>query len=168
MPLTPADSLIPEPTPENQVTSIDTNKTAPAAAGQTGSAVRLGQRGEPIIRAAPMPSDVNANGDIFGGWVLSQMDIAGGILASERARGRVATVAVNAMTFHQPIRVGDLVSIYGRVERVGRTSLTIVLETVVMRRQEPGEIRVTEGSFVYVAIDETGKPRPLGPDIAGR
>ena len=122
---------------------------------------RLGERGEPIIRAAPMPSDVNANGDIFGGWVLAQMDIAGGIIAAARAGGRVVTVAVNAMTFHQPIRVGDLVSIYGRVERVGRTSLTIVLETLVIRRLEPKEIRVTEGTFVYVAIDEAGQPRPV-------
>lgn len=133
----------------------------PATTASAALIARLGERGEPIIRAAPMPSDVNANGDIFGGWVLSQMDIAGGIIASRRAAGRVATVAVNAMTFHQPIRVGDLVSIYGRVERVGRTSISVHLETVVVRRAAPEEIRVTEGSFVYVAIDEQGKPRPV-------
>lgn len=119
-------------------------------------------RGEPIIRAAPMPSDVNANGDIFGGWVLSQMDVAGGIVASRRAQGRVVTVAVQAMTFHEPIRVGDLVSIYGRVTRVGRTSITVALETVVERRLDPAEIKVTEGHFVYVAIDDNGRPRPCG------
>ncbi|HUN52082.1 MAG TPA: acyl-CoA thioesterase [Candidatus Sulfotelmatobacter sp.] len=118
-------------------------------------------RGEPLIRTQPMPSDVNANGDIFGGWVLSQMDIAGGTAASQRARGRVATVAVQAMTFNQPIRVGDLVSIYGRVSRVGRTSITVSLETVVVRQLDPTEIKVTEGDFVYVAIDEQGRPRPI-------
>lgn len=124
---------------------------------------RIGERGEPIIRAQPMPSDVNANGDIFGGWVLSQMDIAGGILAAARAKGRVVTVAVDSMTFHQPIRVGDLVSIYGRVGRVGRSSIAMRLETFVIRRHEPHEIQVTEGTFVYVAIDETGRPRPVPP-----
>ena len=119
------------------------------------------ERGEPIIRMAPMPSDCNSNGDIFGGWVLSQMDIAGGIVAARRARGRVATVAIDAMTFHQPIKVGDLVSIYARIARVGTTSIAVEMETIVRRQLDPAEIRVTEGIFVFVAIDAAGRPRPV-------
>jgi acyl-CoA thioesterase YciA len=118
-------------------------------------------RGEPVIRAVPMPADVNANGDIFGGWVLSQMDIAGGITASHRARGRVVTVAIEAMTFHKPIRVGDVVSIYGAVERVGRSSIAVRMETIVQRKLSQEEILVTEGTFTYVAIDDEGKAHPV-------
>ena len=118
---------------------------------------------EPIVRTVPQPADMNGNGDIFGGWVLSQMDVAGGALASRVAKGRVATVAITAMTFVQPIKVGDLVSIYGTVAKLGRTSITIDLETVVQRRHDSTEIRVTHGTFVFVAIDDAGKPRPLVP-----
>lgn len=118
-------------------------------------------RGEPVIRSAPMPADMNGNGDIFGGWVLSQMDIAGGVVAARRAQGRVVTVAVDAMTFHQPIKVGDVVSIYGEVTRVGRTSMAVKLTTIVARRLDPTEIKVTEGTYTYVAIDEHGRPRPV-------
>ena len=118
-------------------------------------------RGEPTIRTVPMPADSNANGDIFGGWVLSQMDIAGGVLASRTAQGRTATVAITAMAFVQPIKIGDLVSVYGEVTRIGRTSITVRMETVVQRRLDPTPIRVTEGTFVYVAIDENGQPRPV-------
>ena len=92
---------------------------------------------DPIVRTVPQPADMNGNGDIFGGWVLSQMDIAGGTLAARVAKGRVATVAITAMTFVQPIKVGDLVSIYGEVSKIGRTSITIDLETVVQRRLDP-------------------------------
>src|SRR5437868_6075538 len=116
---------------------------------------------EPILRMVPQPADVNGNGDIFGGWVLAQMDIAGGAVASRTAQGRVATVAITAMTFVQPIKVGDLVSIYGEVRKIGNTSITIWLETVVERRLDPTPIRVTEGTYVFVAIDEHGKPRPV-------
>jgi acyl-CoA thioesterase YciA len=116
---------------------------------------------DPIIRTVPQPADMNGNGDIFGGWVLSQMDIAGGALAARVARGRVATVAINAMTFVQPIKVGDLVSIYGDVARIGNTSITISLETVVQRRRDPTPIKVTHGTYVFVAIDEDGKPRQV-------
>jgi acyl-CoA thioesterase YciA len=118
-------------------------------------------RGEPAIRTVPMPSDANANGDIFGGWVLSQMDIAGGTIAARHARGRVVTIAIDAMTFHRPILIGDLVSIYGQVSRIGRTSITVDLETIVERRIEPCEIVVTEGKYVFVAIDDDGRPRPI-------
>ncbi|MAZ03952.1 MAG: acyl-CoA thioesterase [Sneathiella sp.] len=116
---------------------------------------------DPVIRTAPMPSDCNNNGDIFGGWVLSQMDMAGGILAARRAKGRTVTVAVEAMTFHQPIKVGDVVSIYGEIERVGRTSVAVKLTTIVTRKLNPDEIKVTEGTYVFVAIDDNGKPRPV-------
>jgi acyl-CoA thioesterase YciA len=116
---------------------------------------------DPILRTIPQPADMNGNGDIFGGWVLSQMDMAGGTLAARAAKGRVATVAITAMTFVQPIKVGDLVSIYGSVTKIGRTSVTIALETVVERRLDPTPIQVTHGTFVFVAIDEDGKPRAV-------
>jgi acyl-CoA thioesterase YciA len=118
-------------------------------------------RRDPIIRTVPQPADMNGNGDIFGGWVLSQMDVAGGALAARVAKGRVATVAITAMTFVEPIKVGDMVSIYGEVQKVGRTSITIDLETVVQRRTGTTDIRVTHGTFVFVAIDEEGKPRAM-------
>jgi acyl-CoA thioesterase YciA len=126
-----------------------------------GEEQAAGARGEPVIRTAPMPSDVNANGDIFGGWVLAQMDIAGGIVAARRAEGRVVTVAIEAMTFHQPIKVGDVVSIYGEVVRIGNSSLAVRLETIVRRRLDPAEIKVTDGVFTYVAIGDDGRPRKV-------
>jgi acyl-CoA thioesterase YciA len=116
---------------------------------------------DPIVRTVPQPADMNGNGDIFGGWVLSQMDVAGGALAARVAKGRVATVAITAMTFVQPIKVGDLVSIYGKVAKIGRSSITIDLETIVQRRHDAAEIQVTHGTFVFVAIDEEGKPRQV-------
>jgi acyl-CoA thioesterase YciA len=119
------------------------------------------RRRDPIVRTVPQPADMNGNGDIFGGWVLSQMDVAGGALAARVAKGRVATVAITAMTFVEPIKVGDMVSIYGEVQKVGRTSITIDLETVVQRRTGTTDIRVTHGTFVFVAIDEEGKPRAV-------
>ena len=118
-------------------------------------------RGEPTIRTVPMPADSNQNGDIFGGWVLSQMDIAGGVAASRLAKGRLATVAVEAMKFHRPIAVGDVVSLYTEVVRVGTTSIAVRIETIVNRRNASEEIKVTEGIFVYVAIDEHGRPRTV-------
>src|SRR3954462_12861060 len=115
----------------------------------------------PIVRTVPPPPDMNGNGDIFGGWVLSQMDIAGGTVAARVAKGRVATVAITAMTFVQPIKVGDLVSIYGEVSKIGRSSITVALETIVQRRLDPTPIQVTHGTFVFVALDEHGKPRQV-------
>lgn len=122
-------------------------------------------RRDPIVRTMPQPADMNGNGDIFGGWVLSQMDVAGGALAARVAKGRVATVAITAMTFVEPIKVGDMVSIYGDVTKVGRTSITVELETVVQRQQDDTDRRVTHGTFVFVAIDDDGKPRPV-PQVA--
>ena len=118
--------------------------------------------GSAVIRTVPRPADANASGDIFGGWILSQMDIAGGVVAAERAQGRVVTVAIDAMRFHRPVYVGDLVSVVADVARVGRTSLDVRIETYVHRRQSADrELLVTEGTFVFVAIDREGRPRPV-------
>ena len=118
-------------------------------------------RGQLAIRTLAMPADANPSGDIFGGWVLSQMDIAGGLTAGRRARGRVATVAITAMTFHLPVYVGDVLCVYAEVERVGRTSITISLEAWALRRKTEERVRVTEGRFVFVALDEGGRARPV-------
>jgi acyl-CoA thioesterase YciA len=116
---------------------------------------------EPAIRTVAMPADANAHGDIFGGWVLSQMDLAGGGVAAQRAGGRVATVAVTAMTFHLPVLVGDEVSCYGRVVRVGRSSIAVHVEVWVRRDVTDRRIKVTEGLFTYVAIGTDRRPRPV-------
>ncbi len=117
--------------------------------------------GELTLRTLAMPADVNINGDIFGGWVLSQMDIAGGIVAGTRAQGRVATVAVDAMKFIRPVKVGDVLCIYARVERVGRTSMGIAIEAWVLRNRVGEREKVTEATFTFVAIDEDGQPREV-------
>ncbi len=113
------------------------------------------------VRTLAMPADTNPAGDIFGGWVMSQMDIAGGIAAYERARGRVVTVAVEAMNFIVPVKVGDVLCVYTRIERVGTTSLTVDVEAWVRRQRISERIKVTEGRFVYVALDENGDKRPV-------
>ena len=115
----------------------------------------------PILRVVPGPTDINANGHIFGGWVLSQMDIAAGIVASRRARGSVATVAIDRMEFLSPIHLRDLISVYAEVEHVGRTSMTIRIEVIASRNRGTEEIRVTSGVFTFVAIDEEARPRPV-------
>jgi acyl-CoA thioesterase YciA len=119
--------------------------------------------GEASLRAIAMPADTNPNGDIFGGWLLSQMDLAGGNFAGQRSRGRVATVAVTAMTFHLPVFVGDEVSCYCALERVGRTSMTVRVETWVRRRDGGEVVKVTAGTFTYVAIGVDRRPRPIDP-----
>jgi acyl-CoA thioesterase YciA len=124
-------------------------------------------RGALAIRTLAMPADANPSGDIFGGWVLSQMDIAGGIVARERARGRVATVAVTAMTFHLPVYVGDVLCAYVDIEKIGRTSITTWIEAWALRGRSGDRVRVTAGQFVYVALDENGRPRPV-PDREDR
>ena len=113
----------------------------------------------PVLRVVPGPSDINANGHIFGGWVLSQMDIAAGIIASRRARGAVATVAIEKMNFITPIHLRDLISVYAEVERVGRTSMQIRIEVVASRDRGETEVKVTEGMFTFVALDEQARPR---------
>jgi len=117
----------------------------------------------PAVRTLAMPGDTNPAGDIFGGWLLAQMDVAGGIVAYERAGGRVATVAIDAMVFHAPVFVGDVVSCYAAVVKVGRTSLTVEVETWVQRARIGERLKVTEGSFTYVALDHAGGKRPLPP-----
>jgi acyl-CoA thioesterase YciA len=121
-------------------------------------------RREPALRAIAMPADANPNGDIFGGWLLSQMDLAGGAVAKHHAHGRVVTVAITAMTFHLPVFVGDEVSCYGDVVKTGRTSMTIRVETWVRRGLSDERVKVTEGLFTYVAIDADRRPRPLTSD----
>ncbi|MBI1867589.1 MAG: acyl-CoA thioesterase [Methylocystis sp.] len=120
-------------------------------------------RGDLTVRTIAMPADTNANGDIFGGWVLSQMDLAGGITGVERAQGRVVTIAVDAMTFIRPVRVGDVLSVYTQVERVGRTSMRIYVEAWVTRFLANIREKVTVATFTYVAIDDAGRPRPIPP-----
>jgi len=119
----------------------------------------------PMIEAAlstiAMPGDANPAGDIFGGWLLSQMDLAGSIPACERAKGRVATIAIEAMKFHRAVLVGDRVRCYAEVQRVGRTSMNVKIETWVSRLGVPGMLKVTEGVFTYVAIDGNRHPRPV-------
>ena len=116
---------------------------------------------EPMLRVVPGPGDINANGHIFGGWVLSQMDIAAGILASRRANGPVATVAIDKMEFLAPIHLRDLISVYASVERVGRTSMAIRIEVVATRDRGTTDVKVTEGVFTFVALDEQHRPRPV-------
>lgn len=116
---------------------------------------------EPILRVVPRPGDINANGHIFGGWVLSQMDIAAGIVAGRRAHGPVATIAIDAMEFLAPILLHDLISVYATIERTGRTSMAIRIEVVATRGRGLEEVKVTGGLFTFVALDEDARPRPL-------
>jgi acyl-CoA thioesterase YciA len=116
-----------------------------------------------VLRVIPGPSDINANGHIFGGWVLSQMDIAAGIMASRRAKGPVATVAIEAMKFIAPIHLRDLISVYAEIEREGRTSMGVRIEVIAERDFGATEVKVTEGLFTFVAVDEEHRPRPIGP-----
>ena len=122
----------------------------------------------PILRVVPGPSDINANGHIFGGWVLSQMDIAAGIVASRRANGSVATVAIERMEFIAPIELRDLISVYAEVERVGRTSMVIRIEVVAHRNRGQEQIKVTEGLFTFVALDEEHRPRAVDQSAESR
>jgi len=116
---------------------------------------------EPVLRVVPGPTDINANGHIFGGWVLAQMDIAGGIVASRRANGPVATVAIEGMKFITPIHIRDLISVYANVERVGRTSMGVRIEVVATRDRGKTDVKVTEGLFTFVALDEQYRPRSV-------
>jgi acyl-CoA thioesterase YciA len=118
-------------------------------------------KGELVIRTIAMPKDTNPNGDIFGGWIMSQMDLGSGILAAKTAKTRVVTVAMEGMSFLQPVRVGDTVACYAWVEKIGRTSMTIPVEAWVQRYMDGREERVTRGVFIYVAVDNSGKPIPV-------
>ncbi len=123
----------------------------------------LPQHSEPVLRVVPAQRDINSNGHIFGGWVLSQMDIAGGIVAARIAKGATATVAIEAMEFIAPILLRDIISVYAHLERRGRTSMAIRIEVIANRDRGQHEVKVTEGLFTFVALDEDHKPRAL-PD----
>ena len=117
---------------------------------------------ELVLKVIPMPGDCNANGDIFGGWVMAQVDLAGSVLPARHVQGRMATVAVNEFIFKQPVRVGDILSFFSSVTRVGRTSITVQVEVYAERFRAQGRyVKVTEASLTYVAIDDEGRPRPI-------
>jgi len=120
--------------------------------------------GDLCTRTLAMPADTNQNGDIFGGWLLSQMDVSGGVFAAKITKTRNVTVAIEAMNFRKPVYVGDLVSVYGTLVRIGRTSITVHLEAWVTRRKETQAILVTDGNFTYVSIDDQGHPQPVNRD----
>ncbi|MAO54963.1 MAG: acyl-CoA thioesterase [Rhodospirillaceae bacterium] len=142
----------PDDTPE-------TPETGPGAGPGGGEET---PRGELAIRTLAMPADTNPSGDIFGGWVMAQMDVAGGIAAAQRAGGRVATVAVDGFIFHKPVNVGDVLCCYAEVVRVGTTSIAIRIEAWALRqRVRNRRVKVTEGIFTFVALDEAGKKRPV-------
>ena len=120
---------------------------------------------QPALRVMPMPADANQNGDIFGGWIMAQVDVAGGAVAGRVARGRVATVAVREFVFKQPVHIGDLLSFYAEVEHIGTTSITVKVEVYAERRPaEPKVVKVTEAKLTFVAIDGAGRPRPVPRD----
>ena len=116
---------------------------------------------EPVIRIVAMPADTNSNGDIFGGWLMSQMDLGAGTVAMRAAKGRAATIAVDGMQFHAPVEVGDELSVYGTLVATGRTSMTIAVEAWKRDRHEDNSVKVTEANFTFVAIDDKGRPRPV-------
>jgi acyl-CoA thioesterase YciA len=121
-------------------------------------------REEPALRAVAMPADANPHGDIFGGWLLSQMDLAGTMVATRRAKGRTVTVAITAMTFHRPVFIGDEVTCYARILKVGNTSITVKIESWARRGIGDEQIEVTEGIFTYVAVGDDRKARPVPPE----
>ncbi|WP_296509672.1 acyl-CoA thioesterase [Rhodoferax sp.] len=128
----------------------------------TAPHVQLPTDQELVLKVIPMPGDCNANGDIFGGWVMAQVDLAGSVLPARYTQGRMATVAVNEFIFKQPVRVGDILSFFSKVSRVGRTSITVKVEVYAERYRSQGNYtKVTEASLTYVAIDDAGRPRPI-------
>ena len=134
----------------------------PLAAPRLASPASVPEGSELVMRVMPMPADVNANGDVFGGWIMAQVDVAGAVLPARLARGRIATVAVNEFVFKQPVSIGDLLSFYAKVERIGRTSVTVRVE--VYAERNPADLRVvkvTEANLTYVAVDRDGKPREI-------
>ena len=128
------------------------------------STEHLQPRGELSLRTVAMPADTNPAGDIFGGWIMSLMDLAAGVAAGTRAKGRVATAAVSNLNFLQPVKVGDVVCVYTDITKTGRTSITVGVEAYVLRRNQGERVRVTAAEFVLVAVDDHGVPRPLPPE----
>ena len=138
------------------------DNSSAAARAADAPLVALPADKELVLKVIPLPADCNANGDIFGGWVMAQVDLAGSVLPARRAQGRMATVAVNQFVFKQPVRVGDLLSFYSEVTHVGRTSITVNVEVYAERIRTQGRyLKVTQASVTYVAIDDQGRPRPL-------
>ncbi len=147
------------------VTSSGAISSNPLPAG--GPRVPLPTDKELVLKVVPMPADCNANGDIFGGWVMAQVDVAGSIVPARYTQGRMATVAVNEFIFKQPVRVGDILSFYSKLVRIGRTSITVKVEVYAERFRAQGKyIKVTEASVTYVALDEQGRPREV-PRVSG-
>lgn len=135
------------------------------SARTSAPAASLPSHKELVLKVIPLPGDSNANGDIFGGWVMAQVDLAGSVLPARYAKGRMATVAVKEFIFKQPVRVGDILSFFAEVTHVGRTSITVDVEVYAERFNAQGQyVRVTEAILTYVAIDESGRPRPLPKD----
>jgi len=140
-------------------------ESGPVADRQHLAPVELPGDRQLVLRVMPMPADANGNGDIFGGWIMAQVDLAGAVLPARIARGRIATVAVNQFVFKQPVSVGDLLSFYARVDRVGNTSVTVHVEVYAERNPaNPQVVKVTEANLTYVAIDRSGQPRTIPKD----
>jgi acyl-CoA thioesterase YciA len=132
------------------------------SANTSPAGVQLPTDEELVLKVIPMPADSNANGDIFGGWVMAQVDLAGSVIPARYTRGRMATVAVNEFIFKQPVRVGDILTFFSKLVRIGRTSITVKVEVYAERFSAQGRyVKVTEASLTYVAIDEQGRPRPI-------
>jgi acyl-CoA thioesterase YciA len=151
---------------EFNVRILPVNATTPDDSNDT-RVKTLPTDAELVLKVIPMPADCNANGDIFGGWVMAQVDLAGAVLPARLVRGRMATVAVREFIFKQPVRVGDILSFYSRIHRVGNTSVTVQVEVYAERFSQQGSyIKVTEAQLTYVAIDESGRPRAIPRDPA--
>ena len=132
------------------------------SANTSPTGIQLPTDEELVLKVIPMPADSNANGDIFGGWVMAQVDLAGSVIPARYTRGRMATVAVNEFIFKQPVRVGDILTFFSKLVRIGRTSITVKVEVYAERFSAQGHyVKVTEASVTYVAIDEQGRPRPI-------
>ncbi len=139
---------------------------SPLSSATPESSVQLPTDQELVLKVIPMPADCNANGDIFGGWVMAQVDLAGSVIPARHTKGRMATVAVKEFIFKQPVRVGDILSFFSRVERIGRTSITVRVEVFAERYFSQGQYaKVTEATVTYVAIDDSGRPREIAPKI---
>ncbi len=133
-----------------------------SSGGAAAPVVQLPKDKELVLKVIPMPADTNGNGDIFGGWVMAQVDLAGSVIPARHAKGRMATVAVNQFIFKHPVRVGDILSFFAGVTRIGRTSVTVQVEVFAERYRAQGRyVKVTEASLTYVAIDDEGRPRPI-------
>lgn len=132
------------------------------SANTSPEGVKLPTDEELVLKVIPMPADSNANGDIFGGWVMAQVDLAGSVIPARYVQGRMATVAVNEFIFKQPVRVGDILTFFSKLVRIGRTSITVKVEVYAERFRDQGRyVKVTEASLTYVAIDDEGRPRPI-------